>query len=114
MTGRQLIAIAFVTWSLIAMPALCVGGVVAHPCDCATPGGCIHEGDCDNDPCSVSAARVEKQTNDLGAPGAIASAGLACPTVGRDELAQPSLRDVFRPPSGSNLPYRESDIPLLI
>ena len=112
--GRRFAAIGFVTWSLMAMPALCVGGVVEHPCDCATPGGCSHEGDCDNDPCSGSTARVERQTDDGSTPSPVVPLGSACVTVTSDVLAQPLLADVFRPPSGPNLACRESDIPLLI
>jgi hypothetical protein len=112
--GRKLAAIGFVTWSLIAMPALCVGGAVGHPCDCGTTSGCSHESDCENDPCSGSTARVEKQTDEVSAPGPAAPLGSACGTVTSDMVARLLLADVFGPPSGPSLPYRDSDIPLLI
>lgn len=55
-------------WALIGMPALCTGGILAHPCACPHSQdsdhpereGCGHETDCESDPCGTVVVRPQK------------------------------------------------------
>lgn len=40
-------------------PALCVAGVLAHPCESTHEGPCEHESDCTADPCNAVYVRPE-------------------------------------------------------
>lgn len=53
---RLILGCLVVLWALFALPALCVAGVVLHPCDCGTE--CSHEENCLSDPCTDSQGRV--------------------------------------------------------
>ena len=52
-------------WALVLMPALCVGGVLMHPCDCPhsqdadhqEKESCGHEAECATDPCGTVVTR---------------------------------------------------------
>lgn len=44
-------------WALVAMPALCTGGVLLHPCDCGHADECRHESECATDPCGTVVTR---------------------------------------------------------
>ncbi|MEK6675955.1 MAG: hypothetical protein AABZ47_09920 [Planctomycetota bacterium] len=56
-------------WTFVVMPALCVGGVLMHPCDCPHTGdldhqdkeGCGHESECATDPCGDVVTRPDDQ-----------------------------------------------------
>lgn len=53
--GGHLIRLALVLaalWAVVAAPALCATGVLAHECPCADERACEHESDCDTDPCN--------------------------------------------------------------
>ena len=43
--------LALLLWGLLGAPTLCLGGVLLHPCECATTIECDHEEVCDDDPC---------------------------------------------------------------
>lgn len=62
-------------WSLLVMPALCEAGILTHKCACdasvrcepATDcehrsGGCGHEDNCSDDPCSRLTIQYERHT----------------------------------------------------
>lgn len=38
-------------WAVVAAPALCVAGVLAHECRCEDEIACDHESACESDPC---------------------------------------------------------------
>ncbi len=119
----RIAAIFMITWGLIITPALCVAGVLHHPCDPVSTSDhehddpCPHESTCPQDPCGVVSVIVRAtQYRDpgsmaefLGAP-APAVAISACRESDVDTSVLPSLRS---PPSG-RLPFPDSDIPLLI
>lgn len=62
---RLLFGTAIACWALIAMPALCAGGALLHPCDCSHSQdtdhqeneGCGHESECATDPCGTVVTR---------------------------------------------------------
>ncbi len=115
-------------------PALCVAGVLSHPCepDESAPcsdfdhdsehpessshpesGSCSHEGDCDSDPCQQLTVTKEARTQDselanLSLPLSILAASVAnVAALGVDQL-------VASAPPLLSLPVYESDLPLLI
>lgn len=123
--GRT-VTIAFVIGSLLAVPALCVGGVIVHscesrmevaccpsPCDCDNHSGCGHENECSDDPCSVFVLRPEHQCGDA----VVAQLSVSSAIVGV-VATQPSIpikrTDVYRWPVGKNRPRPLCDLPLLI
>ena len=69
---RTYFCIAIGVWALLLMPALCVGGVLIHPCDCThsgdedhpEKGGCGHESQCAADPCGDVVTRPS-ETQDI-------------------------------------------------
>ncbi len=74
--GRRLVISAVLT-AYLAVPVLCIGGVVLHVCECATEAdcacdahdhhesGCNHESGCSDDPCSRQVIRPERPNSDL-------------------------------------------------
>lgn len=100
-------------WALLALPALCVGGVIVHPCDCAATSGCGHEAACWTDPCNTITVRTEQQ-GDIGMPAPGAASVPVCWTVDLQVFAEAFRVDASESPPCENLPYPRSDIPLLI
>lgn len=112
--------------SFLFAPALCMGGVITHGCDCAGQiachcradcnheSGCGHEGGCADDPCSVCVVRPERQRNDsvTVVPPAVST------TIIFIAVTQPPIpaerTDSYERPGGKNLPLAPSDVPLLI
>lgn len=55
-------------WAFVGLPALCVGGMLKHPCACPhaeesdhpEDEGCGHENDCANDPCGEIVTRPDE------------------------------------------------------
>jgi hypothetical protein len=123
------IASAMVLWTLLCVPTLCRGGVLRHPCNqggvsCCTTAACdsacdealpdSHEGDCQNDPCQTFVHRDE-------GPGTldwliVSDAPFAdlhdCAAQAPADLSA-TLMAVDAPPR-TQLPFADSDIPLLI
>ncbi len=89
-------AIFVTVWSLVTLPALCVGGWIGHVCACDHEEPCSHEVDCADDPCSS-----------LSATAAGRSAGYSplliglSPHLGVDPVSHAS-------------PHSESDTPLFL
>lgn len=62
---RSLVSTAVASWALVALPALCTGGVLLHLCDCPhsegsshqDDEGCGHESECATDPCGTVVTR---------------------------------------------------------
>ncbi len=113
--GREISSILVVVLSVLVVPALCMGGVLLHPCDCCHEDDCGHEEACASDPCSEWVVR-----HDDFAPGFTktrpAPAGQACadPTRIPNEDAFRVERRLPAVPSRPMLPFPASDLPLLI
>lgn len=121
-------SVAIVLWVFVwhIVPALCVLGVVAHPCDCGEtadcesghdcgPGDpCRHEANCADDPCSTFVIRPEREDND---PTARAQAPTALADFRSDGFDRPTLAHPHSSavsPLPRKLPYPPSDLPLLL
>ena len=129
----RVLSILAVGWAMLWLPALCMGGVISHPCDDhAVPGhddspghpdepeaphdpGCSHESDCSADPCSQRVARHERQGGGVDAaelpPAALPGRPSVGPHVDPSVLPSPCGPP---PPENEDLPFPPSDIPLLI
>jgi hypothetical protein len=108
-------AILLSIWALVALPALCTGGFVAHACDCASEALCEHEVGCEDDPCSNLSA-ITGQRSD-------GSDMLPLPMT--EELSWPATTELlgsleqtgvllYRYGERPCLPFAPSDIPRLI
>ena len=103
---------------LLVARALCIGGLIEHECDCG-PGGaemqCQHEDSCSDDPCeslTVPQHRDSRSLLDIEAPWialAVVTWEVESGSTRWSLSARPPL-----PPDRSNLPYAQSDRPLLI
>ena len=82
--ARRYFSILIAAWSFWGIPALCVAGVLAHPCapedkrcqntdapncsheetDSKHDGECGHESDCESDPCSKMVVGRERSSDD--------------------------------------------------
>ena len=102
---------------LLVAPALCLGGVLEHSCDCGDGGAemqCGHEDSCLDDPCEslVPQEREARSLLDIEVPWVPVVVVTWDPELGSARWswsARPPL-----PPDRSNLPYAQSDRPLLI
>lgn len=115
-------AILFSIWALVLLPALCMGGLIGHACDCASDGhsqladsDCGHEEACDDDPCGQLSAATRQRTlafevvlvhcvaqdERAGSPWSCDASGCS------SQEYSPILQEVRRP-------YAPSDIPLLV
>lgn len=114
----RFLASQFIAFVLLAVPALCFGGLLPHECDCG-PGGtemeCEHEDSCSEDPCepiTVSQDRDSWSLLDIDVswvPVAVVPRDLELGSARWTWSARPPL-----PPDRRNLPYPQSDLPLLI
>lgn len=69
---RRLWTITIASWALVGLPSLCTAGVLTHPCEPEeshhpvrhshdeNEGGCHHESDCAQDPCSELTVRIDR------------------------------------------------------
>ncbi len=111
---------------LLLLPALCAGGMLAHPCggdassggecghDCGHDSGCRHGGDCADDPCGGLIARPEWRE---GGPSVMPpTSTVLADLLVIDALGHTPASPPVWPESGHrpNLPFPYSDIPLLI
>ena len=68
---RTYFCTAIGVWALLLMPALCVGGVLMHPCECThsedadhpEESGCGHESHCAADPCGDIVTKPDETQN---------------------------------------------------
>ena len=105
--------IMILTGVLLALPVLCAGGWVVHPCECGPELGCDHELECAADPCDFDLYRHDSSTAsptycfqaDAGIPGPLIAVPSSSQTVRVPRL-------VHRMHGG--LPFPLSDLPLLI
>jgi hypothetical protein len=98
----RLLVTAFLAVSLLAAPALCLAGVVAHSCPDCSALSCGHEGDCAEDPCSETAVRPGLPTGGGLAPTpAVLPVGAPCGSAleWSGPAARPPLAALAAPPS---------------
>lgn len=80
MSRFRFINLLTAVWTLVAVPALCTGGILTHPCECepASPchdshhdeeenddPGCGHESSCSIDPCKFVSLRCNERHDEL-------------------------------------------------
>ena len=97
---------------LIVVPALCMAGVLLHPCDCGSGSSCAHEMQCESDPCGDDVLRpapVAHAAPTDAAPCALAPAG-ALPSPSATAPANVKWSSTSR--LGRRL--HDSDVPLRI
>ena len=107
----------FLVWALLLVPALCVGGLIEHPCDCGGESDieCQDEDSCTGDPCETivrtndqdSQASLEFESQQVLV--AVLTLDVGPASVRWSWSSRPPL-----PPSRWNLPYPQSDRPQLI
>lgn len=123
---RRVVTIVAALNSLLIVPALCMGGVITHACecveetccptecDCDDRSGCGHESGCSDDPCSVVVVRPQRQGDDVAA----VSSPVVFTTIIQTAVTQTSVQTVraglYEWPGGKMLPLPPSDLPLLI
>ena len=125
---RQIAKIAVVVWTALGAPVLCMGGFLAHPCDCGdtsnkahahcdeeeAPTSCDHESGCALDPCEEMTASRDELTQTLKfslMPQLQAATCLA-------DALLPKPSPTGSPPEDTanrlRLPLHQSDLPLLL
>ncbi len=111
----RITASLLLVWALLLGPALCLGGLLEHACDCGEDIQCQHEESCADDPCaSVTRPRDQDAGTALefeASADPVASSIWViqvCP-AGRWWSSLPPP-----PPDRSNLPYAQSDRPLRV
>ena len=115
----RLLSSLFVVFMLLAGPALCIGGFLPHECDCGEGGAemqCEHEDSCSDDPCetltTVTQDRDARSLLDIEVqwiPLAVVTWDVEFDSTRWSRSARPPL-----PPDRWNLPFAQSDRPLLI
>ncbi len=122
----RILTISVLLGSLLAVPALCMGGVLTHACECASESpcpceagcehdsGCGHEGECPDDPCSIRVIRPERRADNVvtvSQPAISTPIILSAVTLPSAQGVRASAREW---PNGKKLPFPSSDLPLLI
>lgn len=128
----RILTISALLVSLLAIPAMCMGGVITHECECtsesvcACEGGCEsepgcehesdcgHEGGCPDDPCSIRVVRPERRCDCV--------VTVAQPTISPPivfvSVVQPSVLVVgvglYEWSGDKKPPFPPSDLPFLI
>ena len=99
---------------LLLGPALCMGGLLEHHCDCGDGAECQHEETCASDPCSDTVKPEDR--DDLLAHVAPMAAALPAPGEGLERLIRCGAPAAVRPvpPDRPRLAYAVSDRPLRI
>lgn len=123
---RQVVTIVAALNSLLIVPALCVGGMITHACDCVEEtccpaecdcddrSGCGHESGCADDPCSVLVVRPQRQSDNVVAvasPVVVTTIFHIAVTQASAQAVRAGLRER---PGGKMLPLPPGDLPLLI
>lgn len=122
----RMLTISVVLGSFLAVPALCMGGVITHACECDSEFPCMcgtgcehesecgHEGGCPDDPCGIRTVRSERQRDDF----ATVSQSAVPTTIILMAVTRPLLQvlcsGMLEWLGGSKLPFPSSDLPLLI
>ncbi|GJM24703.1 MAG: hypothetical protein DHS20C16_11180 [Phycisphaerae bacterium] len=132
----KILAIFVAVASFLAVPAMCMGGMISHACECASEiaclcetdcehepdgghdgghdGDCRHEGGCADDPCSVRVVLTQRQGDDV----VTVSQPIISNMIILTAVSQTSTRLVragtHEWAGGITLPLPPSDLPLLI
>lgn len=107
----------FVVFMLLVGPALCVGGLLEHECDCGQGGAemqCQHEDSCSDDPCESLATPLRDACAAFVFEAQWVAAVVVCEVAEPDSARWPGSSRPPRLPARRNLPYAQSDRPLLI
>ncbi|MFQ5463667.1 MAG: hypothetical protein ACE5E5_13705 [Phycisphaerae bacterium] len=128
----RILTISAVLGSLLALPTLCVGGVIAHACSCAAEatchcsvdcehecgrehqGGCGHEGGCPDDPCSMRVVRPERHDDGSVTVSRFAITATLIEADVKQSKAETVFPGLLKLPCTRKLPFPRSDLPLLI
>jgi hypothetical protein len=110
---KQLLFLAITLWVFLT-PTLCVAGVLEHLCDDCVEESCTHEEECVEDPCPDFLIRPSVSSDDRDgdsmpvclAPRFLVDTGMFLRKGAHPAILQQDPR--------SNLPVRESELPLLI
>jgi len=114
----RLLSSLFIAFLLFAVPALCMGGLSEHECDCGQGGAeeqCQHEASCSDDPCeSFTVPKDQEMRSILDLEVSWVPVALFMWDVELDSTRWSRSWSPPPPPDWSNLPYAQSDRPLLI
>lgn len=112
-SGRIVLTLTF--WSLIVLPALCMGGMLVHDCECTIQSECGHEADCADDPCSDLSvtSRENNDLIDMLPSTSLTLIDLDTPYRLRADKVH-FLAYCICSLHGQQLPFAPSDLPLLI
>ena len=135
MLSRKLILVP-ACWAFVAMPALCMGGVLGHPCEvaaaccshegrdgggvgCDLQGSCQHENDCHNDPCQLFVAAKDGGARCSGRDTFAVPPRIDCPLPSALAVMPDIVGRPVRPVCGGSpalpaTPRHQSDLPLLV
>ena len=110
-------ALLFLVWTVLLGPALCVGGLMEHACDCegVVEVDCEHEDACATDPCAplLRVGDHDEATNhELEVQQVVFAVHAWELVVDAGRWSWPARPPA--PPDWSSLPYAQSDRPLLI
>ena len=113
----RLFASLLLVWSFLVGPTLCVGGFLEHSCDHGgeTEVQCEHEDGCADDPCA-SWIRAPYEESHVALDFEMPQIPVAVTQWGNElgSAKWPRCLVSPPPPDRSNLPYAQSDRPLLI
>lgn len=130
---RQNVAVIVASWALLALPLICTGGYLTHACecvveteaDCCTDAcgcgegadeSCNHETECGQDPCGADVITRHDDAS-TAMSQALAQSVVLVATVQAETLGLSPDATVSPPrrhAAGKQLPFPESDLPLLI
>ena len=112
--------------SFLVVPALCIGGVITHACECASEfacacntgceheSGCGHESGCADDPCGIRVVRPVRRGDDVVTVSTPAIFTTIISTNLNTRSAQMVDAGTYESPGDKRLPFPSSDLPLLI
>lgn len=122
----RILTIYAVAASFLVVPALCMGGVITHACecdseiertgdaDCGHETGCGHEGACPEDPCGIEVLRPEHHGDDIVTISQPAGSTTILLIAVTQSSVQTKHAGTEEWPGGKKLPFPPSDLPLLI
>lgn len=110
---------------LLVVPALCMGGVVVHDCECAAEITCScetncehktecgHEDECPGESCTIRVVSPQRQHDHIGAARPDTSMALISSVV-KQSRGESVYARMLELPGTRELPFPPSDLPLLI
>lgn len=109
------IASLLLSWTLLLGPALCMGGLLAHDCDCGNEvdSECPHEEACGDDPCTTMTRPEDRDAEGPHDAGVSPVPAVLCPLTAGSPPGS-GWTGPPRPLDQRQLPYPPSDRPLRI